>query len=338
MFRSMLVSAVGLAWFAMGCGGVSGSVSDPVDTGSSTAASATPASASQLASSMRGLLPTRDGAALRQRMADALSANSASNAGAGYKVESLAIGTNGIQFHGGTVMTAAKNLYFIWYGNWGTTTEDATVTTFAKNINAATAFNAQTTYNDASGAPVTNSLVFKKAATDPYSQGTWMEGISIADIVANAINTKALPKDANGIYTVVTSPDVNVDGFCTAYCGFHADTIVNKTSIKYAFVGHPSRCPSTCEPQATSPNGDAASDAMISTFAYEVNATVTDPLGDAWYDANGMEAPDKCAWNFGATTKMKSGALYNTTLANGKHYLLQGDWANANGGSCVLTY
>ena len=64
--------------------------------------------------------------------------------------------------------------------------------------------------------------------------------------------------------------------------------------------------------------------------SHEANETITDALGNAWYDRTGYENGDKCAWNFGAPT-----GNYNQTI-NGHHYYLQGEWSNLSSG-CVLT-
>ena len=88
---------------------------------------------------------------------------------------------------------------------------------------------------------------------------------------------------------MLTSQDVaESSGFCTKYCGWHTYGTISGTNIKYAFVGNAYRCPSACEAQTTSPNGNAGADAMASVIAHELEEMVTDPNLNAWYDTRGV--------------------------------------------------
>ena len=71
--------------------------------------------------------------------------------------------------------------------------------------------------------------------------------------------------DANGVYFVLTAADVEeTSGFCTDYCSWHHHAKVGAVSVKYAFVGDPSRCAEACElAPGNTPNGDAAGDSMV---------------------------------------------------------------------------
>ena len=59
----------------------------------------------------------------------------------------------------------------------------------------------------------------------------------------------------------------------------------------------------TCSAQTLSPNGNEGADAMASVMAHELNETVTDPHGDAWFhiDTTG-ENGDLCNFKFGTAT------------------------------------
>ncbi len=41
-------------------------------------------------------------------------------------------------------------------------------------------------------------------------------------VVKTCINS-GLPRDSNGAYFVISSPDVAQGGFCSSYCGWHDD-------------------------------------------------------------------------------------------------------------------
>jgi hypothetical protein len=249
---------------------------------------------------------------------------------------------NGINWNGGPVLHGAENIYFIWYGNWtnGAHASDSqTTVNLLSALFSNTGFNGSgyyrinTTYGDNS-ANVSGNVVLAGSTTDNYSQGTRLSDSRVQAVVSNAISSGRLPKDTNGLYFVLTSSDVRESsGFCTQYCGWHTHATLSGSDIKYSFVGNPDRCPSACEDQTTSPNGDSGADGMASVMAHEAEETVSDPDLNAWYDSSGAENGDKCAWKFGPVTTMSNGAKYNQTLA-GYHWLIQMDWENARGGGC----
>jgi len=173
--------------------------------------------------------------------------------------------------------------------------------------------------------------------TDTSKYGTSLTDGEIQSIVADAITSKVLPKDTNGVYFVLTSADVTASsGFCTQYCGWHTNGNILNADIKYSFVGNPDRCPTSCAAQSKGPNGNAGADGMASIIAHELEETVTDPDLNAWYDSRGAENADKCAWTFG-TTYPSNGALANMRLGS-RDFLIQRNWLNTGSGSCALKY
>jgi hypothetical protein len=246
--------------------------------------------------------------------------------------------SNGIFYHGGPLILGGTNVYYIWYGNWSGNTAKSILGNLASSIGGSSYFNINTTYYDGSNKHVTNSVSLGISTTDNYSQGTALSDAAIQNVVASAISSGGLPKDTNAVYFVLTSADVNeTSGFCTQYCGWHTHGTISGSDIKYSFVGDPDRCPSACEWQTTSPNGNAGADGMASIIAHELEEAVTDPDLNAWYDRRGQENADKCAWTFGTTSTAANGSLYNMTLG-GSQYLIQRNWVNASGGYCALSY
>ena len=246
---------------------------------------------------------------------------------------------NGIFYHGGPVILGGTNVYYIWYGNWYGNSADSILTNLAGNISGSPYFNINTTYYDGSNNHVSNKVTLSGSTTDAYSQGSNLSDGAVQAVVANAITSGALPKDTKGVYFVLTSSDVNeTSGFCTQYCGWHANGTIGGLDIKYAFVGNPDRCPSACAWQSpNSPNNNAGADGMASIIAHELEEATTDPDLNAWYDRRGYENADKCAWTFGKTSNAPNGALYNVTLG-GTKYLIQQNWVNAQGGYCAMSY
>ena len=247
---------------------------------------------------------------------------------------------NGINYHGGPVMHGTVNVYFIWYGNWGTeyTSASTIINAWASAIGGSPYENINTTYGDTT-ANVSGQIHYGGFALDAGSQGTSLSDNSIANIVSSALTSKAIPVDTNGVYMVLTAPGVKeTSGFLTQYCGWHTYGTYNGNNIKYAFIGDAAG-PSlgNCAAQtSSSPNGDPAVDAMISVMSHELEESASDPNLNAWYDASGEENADKCAWTFGTVYSSK-GAMANMNLG-GQDYLIQQNWLNLNGGSCALAY
>ena len=69
-----------------------------------------------------------------------------------------------------------------------------------------------------------------------------------------------------------------------------------------------------------SPNGDVNADSTINVTSHEQMEAATDPYLNAWYDANGAENSDKCAWTFGAQL---------LTFTNRSQWKVQGNWSNS---------
>jgi len=247
---------------------------------------------------------------------------------------------NGINYHGGPIILGTTNVYYIWYGNWTGNNAPAVsiLTNLAQHIGGSPYFNINTTYSNAAGTTVSNSVAFAGSTTDNYSRGTSLSDNDIATIVTTALSTGGLPKDQNGVYFVLTSPDVQeTSGFCTIYCGWHTDGAILGADIKYAFIGDADQCPSACAAQSPGPNSTTGPDAMASIVAHELEEAVTDPDLNAWYDSAGNENADKCAWTFGSLFTAPNGAAANMTLGT-LDYLIQQNWVNASGGYCALSF
>jgi hypothetical protein len=249
---------------------------------------------------------------------------------------------NGILNHGGPVMAGKVNLYFIWYGNFvngpaasdSVLTQDLLSTLFGPSgLGGSPYALINTTYFDKAH-KVTGDFALAESANDYYSRGKTLSDATVAAVVANAISSRVLPRDTNGVYFVLASSDVSESsGFCTQYCGWHSRATIAEADIKIAFVGNPDRCPNSCVEEMTSPNGDSGADAMASTMVHEVIEATNDPDLNAWYDPNGNESADKCAWKYGPVTGILGDGAYNMSVA-GHNWLIQMNWENLRGGGC----
>jgi len=249
-------------------------------------------------------------------------------------------GGNQIQYHGGPILGEGGtiNIYLIFYGNWAGDSGTTILSNLIRGLSGSPYFNINTTYNDSSGARVANSLQLAATTFDNYSLGTAFDDNGVVQVVSNAIGNGSLPFDTQGLYFVLTSPDVQeTSGFCTAFCGFHNSATIFGGDIKYSFVGNPSiQCPDGCMAQQNaSPNNNPGADAMASIMSHELSEAVTDPDLNAWFQtATGEENGDLCNFNFGAVFNVGNGSVANQQLG-GSDFLIQQMWVNANGGACV---
>jgi hypothetical protein len=251
--------------------------------------------------------------------------------------------TPAITWHGGPVMGGTVTMYYIFYGNWNQSngSDNAAgkqiLIDFANSVGGSPYEQLNTTYS-ISGTSVTGNVSYGGAVTDAYSQGSRLRDASILTIVNNAINNLGLPFNSNAVYFVLTSSDVSEQsGFCTRYCGWHTAATSGGRHIRYSFVGNANRCLNACAAQTTGPNGNAGVDGMISVVAHELEEAISDPDLNAWYDSQGAENADKCAWTFGhAQYQTANGAWANMHLGT-RDFLVQRNLQhNTSGDLCKV--
>jgi hypothetical protein len=261
--------------------------------------------------------------------------------GAGFPDDSL---RDGLEYHDGPVLTGTPHIYYLWYGDWSESLALPVLTDFASSLGGSPYYSINSTHHDGAGKHVRKSITYSGSATDDYSRGTSLTAGDVLAVVKTAVQRGRLPVDANGIYFVLTSADVDeTSGFCAEYCSWHHHAKVGGVDLKYVFVGNPGRCPSTCElAPGNTPNGDAVADSLVASVAARINETVTNPEGDGWHDAAGLENTDKCLLSrnpFGPTYLTASGARANVRLG-ARNFLVPRNWVNADGagGHCALRY
>lgn len=162
--------------------------------------------------------------------------------------------------------------------------------------------------------------------------------------LGNVISNDSLPVDLAHLYMVFlpkgvescsTSADGAQGGSCTVnyhrggFCGYHSST--TPASVIYAdipFPSYSSPAPYTCAGMVESLSASPDADVVISTVSHELNESITDPEGSAWWDAKGYEIADECAYIYG-TLSGPTGEQYNQTI-NGHHYFTQEQASNEN--------
>jgi len=238
--------------------------------------------------------------------------------------------TTPLVYHGGPLIDTPV-IYIIWYGNWNQTNGtdnpggQSIIRDWAGGIGNSPYFKLNTS-KSVSGFPISGNVFFGGEYTNTGTK-TRLRDADIQAIVDGSIGpvgSGKLPYNANGIYFVVTSSNINEQsGFCTRYCGWHTAGNVSAGHVRYSFVGNAARCLSSCAAQASSPNGNAGVDGAISVLSHELEEATTDPDLNAWYDSSGAEDADKCAWTFGHSQFQTSPGVYANMTFGGRNWLIQ---------------
>ncbi|CAI5535906.1 unnamed protein product [Closterium sp. Naga37s-1] len=142
-------------------------------------------------------------------------------------------------------------------------------------------------------------------AYDAFSLGKGpLSAADIATIARWQIGKgKSLKYDANGVYFVLTSNIVEVDGFCSNFCGWHTKAAHYLGPFNLGFAGDHGSCPDPCMPEPASPNGNTAMDATVSTLANKLVNIITNPDTETgWMMGDGSEVSDNCDKNYGNDT------------------------------------
>jgi hypothetical protein len=253
----------------------------------------------------------------------------------------------------------------IYYGTTFASTTQPIINDFLFGLNGSAQYRVNQTYNAGpntmaippvytfvppSSPPGTNPS--GSVYWDSGSQGTNLNTSGVAQVVAHAI-AGGLPYNPNGIYFVVTSPDVKIGGFCSNFCAYHTDGSISVSGVashvRFALIADPSQRCAVCNGgifvygDTTTPNGDMGADTMTDDIIHELSETVTDPDLSAWYTQNGAENGDLCNYVYGPTQVgvNASGATYHYNVllpsasSGSRPYLIQQIWKNVGGGVCA---
>ncbi|HZB94592.1 MAG TPA: hypothetical protein VE268_01410 [Herpetosiphonaceae bacterium] len=266
--------------------------------------------------------------------------------------------SNLVYHAGGAVQTGTHKTYAIYWGSNFSTNYKSIINSYFANVAAdsgktTNVYYSDTQYYQTIGGVTTNisySESFVGAWSDmalPSTKGcssTAGGSVCVSDAqvqaeVNKAIAAKGWPKGMGAEYFVFLGNGISTcydSSNCafTQFCAYHSSYGSGNSTVLYANMPYTGHNLSACG-GGNYPNGDSAADATISVTSHEANETITDPLGNAWYDASGNENGDKCAWNFGTQLGGSAGKYYNQVI-NGAHYELQQEWSNYSS-RCVLT-
>jgi hypothetical protein len=208
--------------------------------------------------------------------------------------------------HGGPVMSTAG----FWALYWNSDVANATGTslgyaTLRAQMDAfVTSFGNDANYSSQAGDDFSivqqyNASITSTVKNWGYHVASERTKSSISDsgvrnFIAGVLNSGKVIVDTSIIYGVYLPAGMKVTmtggASCSTFCGYHGHFNYGGLDIRYAVFPY-LNC-SACKLSNLS-----VADMMTIVASHEIREAVTDPQLNAWYDSQGYEADDKCAWH-----------------------------------------
>ena len=214
-------------------------------------------------------------------------------------------------YHGGPVMTGTTEVFPIFWGSsWPTYSGDkiSGIDSFYGGVGNSNYAKTNTEYTSSDG----------HVSPDVHANRHVIDG---SPAPAQAPQTSAILAEvaklyphptANAYYPVYIDQPRGHAG----YCAWHSAGTINGVTVQFAFFFKLDGDPG-CDPQSTT-NQSEGLQALGNVTGHELSEMMTDPQLNAWYDSQGAENADKCAWTFG-------GSLITFGSTSWK---IQGNWSN----------
>jgi len=224
--------------------------------------------------------------------------------------------------HGGPTMQFAKVVYIFWGSSWSPSNSMVTeMVSYRDSFSGLSSHLGMLAQYNSSQSNLKGSQADVFDSTNPSSS-------AVTDtMVRNEVKKWFTGKfDTNTVYEVfIPSGYYSQDGTDTscggphlAYCAYHSYFTDSATGrrVKYSIEPYPS-C-SGC-----SGSGWTAAQNAQHFVCHESREAFTDPQLNAWYDAAGFEADDKCAWG------TNQAFIFRETAADGHTYGYQMEYSNS---------
>lgn len=217
-------------------------------------------------------------------------------------------------WHGGDVLPTAVVEAIYWGTSWSSTSfvgdKISGLDAFYAGIGGSNYAGTNTEYTGSNG-QVTTGVGYLGHLVDTSAGPSHAPRTST---ILNEVCAQIASPVANGYYPVYVDAPRGHAG----YCAWHSYGTCNGVPVQFGFFFNLDGDPG-CDPQDTSGLHSQGLAALANVSGHEASETVTDPRNGGWYDSNGGENADKCAWTFGAPL---------LTFSNGTQWKIQGNWSN----------
>ena len=218
-------------------------------------------------------------------------------------------------YHGGVIMPTAVTKAIFWGTSWAGYTGDkmSGMDTWYQGFNGSNYAKTSDEYTGSNG----------QVGAATAHQGHLID----TSAASGGGNTSAI---LNEVCKEITSPDPSGNGYypvyvdlsrgSAGYCAYHSSGSCNGVRVQFAFFWNLDG-DAGCDPQSTVSGQSQGLQALANVSGHELSEARTDPASPgAWYDSNGQENGDKCAWTFNVPM---------VTFSNGSQWKIQGEWSNA---------
>jgi hypothetical protein len=229
-------------------------------------------------------------------------------------------------FHSGTILTSSVVRAIFWGSSWNNPGDKISgLDSFYSNVGGSNYLNTNTEYTGTNGQVGTG--VSPQSHVVDLSAGP-TQAPSTSTVLAEVDRQISSPV-ANGYYPVyVDLPRGNA-----GYCAWHSYGTVKGVPVQFGFFFRLDGDPG-CDPQDPTTTHSEGLEALVNVSGHELSETVTDPRNGGWYDRQGAENADKCAWTF-----------WNPVTLGPDTWKIQGNWSNAayntrsgyDGAGCIQT-
>jgi hypothetical protein len=224
--------------------------------------------------------------------------------------------TSDLLWHNGTILTGTPSqpIYvqaIFWGTSWNSSPGDkiSGMNTFYNGVGGSSYLHTTTEYTGTNG-QVGTAVSYQGSLVDPSAAPSKAPSTStiqaeVAKLITNPI--------ANAYYPVyIDQPRGNA-----GYCAWHSFGSVNGVLVEFGFFFDLDGDPG-CDPGDPGNLHSQGLEAIANVSGHELSETLTDPTNGGWWDRNGAENADKCAWTFGG----------NVTFG-GTSWKIQGNYSNA---------
>lgn len=216
-------------------------------------------------------------------------------------------GSGNLTNHGGHEIPFAGFFAIYWNstvagsaGSQGYSTLRSEVTAFATNFSDGQPYNQSATsdYTIVQQYSATDAispvLAFAGDFVDSQAKQSAFSDSKVRSYLASLFASSVVTADPDTVFGVYfpSGMKITLQGgtSCSAFCGYHGHFTYGGQDIKYAVFPY-----TDC--RACSVSGKAVADILTIVTSHEIREAVTDPDLNAWFDAAGYEADDKCAWH-----------------------------------------
>jgi hypothetical protein len=250
------------------------------------------------------------------------------------------------------VMSNTITIYPVWYGNWtaGSRTQ-ALIKDFVANVGMSSWWWVLVdNYCDGTTNTVSSNVsMFSTDVYNNYSAGVRPATGDVQFILQGQLANGTFPDDPNGIYVVFLDAMSNPQTGCSYHSNFNS--VDNSHVLRVAVVSP------NCQSTNTTPNFDPIADHTVTSLAYELAGTVTNPgpAGPAWFGCSGAggatpcgEVQEICAGYYDSPFYVGTddsgvdhyGNVWMATNLDGhlrRAWMIQGLWQNYPDNSCHVT-